>query len=79
MEEAQLTVDSKFDSGNLQHAAFLNNTLTVSPALDPMHPQYSTKQSSKTFFHFRITSTASQCLFIIIKNMKILEYFANVS
>lgn len=43
-----------------------------------MNPQYSTKQSSKTFFHFNLQASNEIDLPIIIKHMKILEYFSSV-
>lgn len=78
LAEGTIRVDSDFDSGNLDQAALLNNKLTLTPAFDPMNSQYSTKQSSKTFFHFRIVSDKALTLAIVIKNMKILEYFSSV-
>ena len=75
---AILKVDSDFDSGNLEQATLSDHRLILTPSLDPMNSQYSTKQSSKTFFHFRIATDATITLAITIRNMKILEYFANV-
>ena len=44
-----------------------------------MNPLYSTKESSKTFFHFKITSDVDISVPIVIKNMKILQYFSSVT
>lgn len=44
-----------------------------------MHPQYSLKPSSKTFFHFKLQSTAPVAVKIVVERMKILEYFAEVA
>ena len=43
-----------------------------------MHAQYSIKQSSKAFFHFSIQASSELTLPIIVRRMKILQYFASV-
>ena len=44
-----------------------------------MHPQYSTKQSSKTFFHFKIGASDTVTLNIVITRMNILSFFSSVN
>jgi len=78
LTEGILKIDSDFDSGNIEQAVLCGHKLTLTPSLDPMNNQYSTKQSSKTFFHFRLHSNQTVTLSLCIKNMKILQYFANV-
>lgn len=57
----------------------LDGKLIVTPALDPMHPQYSLKPSSKTFFHFKLESSEPVVVRVVVERMKILEYFAEVA
>ena len=57
----------------------LDGKLIVTPALDPMHPQYSLKPSSKTFFHFKLQSSEPVVVRVVVERMKILEYFAEVA
>ena len=52
--------------------------MVVTPAFDPMHPQYSLKQSSKTFFHFSIEANEAVTVTVAVTRVKILEYFASV-
>ena len=52
--------------------------MVVTPAFDPMHPQYSLKQSSKTFFHFSIEASQAVTVTVAVTRVKILEYFASV-
>lgn len=68
----KITVSSDFDSGNLEEALISNNKLVLTPALDPLNLAYSTKHSSKTFFHFRITTTETVTLQVIVRRMNIL-------
>jgi hypothetical protein len=53
--------------------------LIITPALDPMHPQYSLKPSSKTFFHFKLQASEPIVVRVAVERMKILEYFAEVA
>ena len=57
----------------------LDGKLIITPALDPMHPQYSLKPSSKTFFHFKLQSSEPVVVRVVVERMKILEYFAEVA
>lgn len=75
---SNIKIESNFDSGNLEGAQVTEGRVVLTPAFDPMHPQYSLKQSSKTFFHFSIQSSNQIQLPITIKRMKILQYFASV-
>jgi len=73
-----IKISSNFDSGNLESAQLIDGKVTLTPAFDPMNAQYSLKQSSKTFFHFSIQASIEINLPIVIRHMKILQYFANV-
>lgn len=75
---SKIKISSNFDSGNLENAQLIDGKLTLTPAFDPMNAQYSLKQSSKTFFHFSIQASSEIELPIVVKHMKILQYFANV-
>ena len=76
--EATLRLSSDFDSGNMENAELRGNRVVVTPAFDPMHPQYSLKQSSKTFFHFSIEANEAVTVTVAVTRVKILEYFASV-
>ena len=56
----------------------VDGRVTLTPALDPMNTQYSLKQSSKSFFHFTLQASSEVDLPVVIRRMKILEYFASV-
>jgi len=75
---SKIKISSNFDSGNLENAQIIDGKLTLTPAFDPMNAQYSLKQSSKTFFHFSIQASSEINLQIVIRHMKIIQYFANV-
>ena len=62
----------------MESAQLRNNRLYVTPALDPLHPQYALKHSSKTFYHFSLRASQRIDLSVAISRMKILDYFASV-
>jgi hypothetical protein len=73
-----IKISSNFDSGNLENAQLIDGKVTLTPAFDPMNAQYSLKQSSKTFFHFSIQASSEIDLPLVIRHMKILQYFSSV-
>jgi hypothetical protein len=75
---SSIKISSDFDSGNLESAQVIEGKVVLSPSFDPMNAQFSIKQSSKTFFHFSIQASLEVEIPIVIKRMKILQYFINV-
>lgn len=78
LDNTKIQVSSNFDSANLEYAQFSKGKIVLTPAYDPVNPQYSLRQSSKTFFHFKMSSEQAITVFIVIERMKILEYFVSV-
>lgn len=80
-DDTDIQIDSNFDSGNLESASLISMTQTepdetvkieFTPASEPFNPQYSSKCSNKTFFHFSVKPPKPIVLHALIKRMEIL-------
>lgn len=79
-----LHISSDFDSGNLDSATLLSSPddlelpipmikLELAPAAEPFNPQFSTKPSIKSYFHFSVKSSMAVHLRVSIRRMAILS------